>query len=57
MGAGKITLGRLQCRRNLDTVHISRFNLCLHEKMQHATYLFADNAEITDFRLDNNRLL
>ena len=51
-----IALCRLNSRRNLNDIDISRLNLCLHKKIDPAVNLLAYYAKIANLRLDDYRL-
>ena len=53
----EITFRRLDCWRYLHIVHIARFDFRLHQIMQDVANLTADNAQESDFFLQNNGLL
>ena len=52
----EIALCRLDCRGKLNLVYVSRLDLCLHQKMHDPVDLLADDPEVPDLRLKNDRL-
>ena len=56
MQAHKIAFRSLNRRGYLDVIDISRFNLCLHQKVPDSIDFFADNPQKADLILKNDRL-
>ena len=55
--AGVIALGGLEGGADLDTVHVAGFDLRLHQEVQDAVEFLGQDAQVTDFRLDDDRLV